>query len=72
MNNKISVKSYIFLGLMFLVMIGLSVMNFLSHNLPLVFLFVLCSLVLGVLLVLFEPEKRIKVKYGENTLFDIE
>lgn len=72
MNNKVSVKSYIFLFLMFVMMIVLSISNFLSGNLPLVFLFVLCSLILGILLILFAPKKTIKVKYGENNLFNIE
>lgn len=71
MNNEITVKSYLFLVLIFPVMLILSITNFLISNTLLFFLFSITSLTLGVLLILFKPEKTIKIKYGENILINI-
>jgi hypothetical protein len=71
MDNKITVKSYLFLVFMFPLMIALAITNFLFSNILLFSLFILIALILGILLILFKPEKTIKIKYGENTLFNI-
>jgi hypothetical protein len=71
MDNKITVKSYLFLVFMFPLMVALAVTNFLFSNILLFSLFILIALILGILLILFKPEKTIKIKYGENTLFNI-
>jgi hypothetical protein len=71
MSNKITIKSYLFLVLIFPAMVALSITNFLISNTLFFFLFTIISLVLGVLLILVKPEKTIKIKYGENTLFNI-
>ena len=71
MDNKITVKSYLFLVFMFPLMVALAVTNFLFSNILLFSLFILIALILGFLLILFKPEKTIKIKYGENTLFNI-
>jgi hypothetical protein len=56
---------------MFPLMIALAITNFLFSNILLFSLFILIALILGILLILFKPEKTIKIKYGENTLFNI-
>ena len=71
MDNKITVKSYLFLVFMFPLMVALAVTNFLFSNMLLFSLFILIALILGILLILFKPEKTIKIKYGENTLLNI-
>jgi|AntDeeMetagen681_2_1112603.scaffolds.fasta_scaffold07204_2 positive regulator of sigma E activity len=71
MDNKITVKSYLFLVFMFPLMIALAITNFLFSNILLFSLFILIALILGILLILFKPEKTIKIKYGENTLLNI-
>lgn len=71
MSNEITIKSYLFLLLIFPLMIALAITNFLISNILLVFLFAAISLTLGILLILFKPEKTIKIKYGKNILINI-
>lgn len=71
MSNKITVKSYLFLALVFPLMFILTIINFLSPNILLFTLFFIASIILGSLLVLFKPEKNIKIKYGDNVLINI-
>jgi len=53
------------------VMVVLTIANFLISNILLFFLFSIVSLTSGFLLILFKPEKKIKIKYGENILINI-
>gem|GEM_PF-5899487 len=71
MSNEITIKSYLFLLLIFPLMTVLAITNFLISNILLVFLFAAISLTLGILLILFKPEKTIKIKYGENIIINI-
>ena len=71
MSNEITIKSYLFLLLIFPLMIVLAITNFFISNILLVFLFAAISLTLGILLILFKPEKTIKIKYGENIIINI-
>jgi hypothetical protein len=71
MSNEITIKSYLFLLLIFPFMIVLAIANFLISNMLLFFLFVAITLVLGILLILLKPEKTIKIKYGEKILINI-
>jgi membrane-anchored protein YejM (alkaline phosphatase superfamily) len=71
MSNKITVKSYLVLALIFIVMFFLTIINFLSSNILLFALFFISSIILCSLLILFKPEKKIKIKYGEKILINI-
>lgn len=71
MSNKITVKSYLVLALIFIAMFFLTIINFLSSNILLFALFFISSIILGSLLILFKPEKKIKIKYGEKILINI-
>jgi len=71
MSNEITIKSYLFLLLIFPVMVVLTIANFLISNILLFFLFSIVSLTSVFLLILFKPEKKIKIKYGENILINI-
>lgn len=71
MNNEITVKSYLFSVLMVFLTAVLSIINFIASNILLFSLFIITTVIFGVLLILFKPEKKIKIKYGDNTLINI-
>ncbi|MGP3777984.1 hypothetical protein ACTWKD_04050 [Halanaerobium saccharolyticum] len=71
MNNEITVKSYLFSFLIFFLMAILSLINFMVSNTLLFSLFIITTVIFGVLLIIFKPEKKIKIKYGDNTLINI-
>jgi len=54
MSNEITIKSYLFLLLIFPVMVVLTIANFLISNILLFFLFSIVSLTSGFLLILFK------------------
>ena len=71
-NNNINVKSYLFLIVMFLIMTVFFIKGLINSNIPLIILFAFSFLILGILIVLFEPKRPISIKYGDNILFNIE
>lgn len=71
MSNKITAKSYLFLVLIFPLMFILAIINFFMSNILLVSLFAFTTIISGALLIIFKPEKKIKIKYGQKILLDI-
>lgn len=71
MNNEITVKSYLFSFIIFFLMAVLSIINFMVSNTILFSLFIITTVIFGVLLIIFKPEKKIKIKYGDNILINI-
>ena len=70
-NNGIGVKSYLFLIVFFILIAIFFIRSIIIFNIPLIIIFTFSALVLGILVVLFEPKKTIRFKYGDNILFDI-
>ena len=70
-NNKITVKSYLFLIGFFMFMFILFFGSLIIFNVPLIIFFALSILLLGVLIILLEPKNIIRFKYKDIILLDI-
>ena len=70
-NNKITVKSYLFLIGLFIIMSIFFINSIITFDIPLIILFTLSSLILGLFIIVLEPKKNIKFKYGDKVLLNL-
>lgn len=66
MKNQIEVKAYLFLILMFLTGFGLSILTYFTSNVVLTATLIIATVVFSVLLILFKPKRKIKIKFSEK------
>lgn len=70
MSNKITTRNYLILILIFSFMFMLTVINIFMSN-TLMFLSAFITIISVALLILLEPKRSIKIKYGQKTLLHI-
>jgi uncharacterized membrane protein len=66
MKNQIEVKAYLFLILMFCLGFGLSILSYLTSATILTVTLIIATVVFSVLLILYKPERKIKIILSEK------